>query len=356
MSPTCPQLSGDAATLYDWHISSGVSSLADIDVGVPKIDFTASPPHTEIISETVENGCPEAGEVLSRTIAVLQEEERNAFATSSFTLDSFPYSSFVSQNTTFRAGWFLAEQLPSRPLNTSLLEKISSRISSIKNEIAQSGLSSDSVEYNRALAKTLADYVLASNGLGVTRALGNAPSETSVVETLTGTRVGDCTELSMIFVELCRLAGLDARFVAVTVDNTGRRVDHMCVALHLDPAHPDDVTLADLAWASPFLASPHREWVETSDLAAAANYRMSRGARPPAEYHEPLYNGVYAAMSDRLFNFKLGEYMAALSYDPSLPLIYFNISELYEKRGDEELPNEYFERGRALYPAYVSAQ
>lgn len=347
MNPKCTHLAGvstDAATLCDWILSSGIRTARDIDTGVQRINFVSTPPQVEMIEDTRGNGVLEAGEVLSAAIELLETEENSAFASSSFTENSFSWSNFVSQNTSFRVPWLFTDRPGEGTVNTELMERVGSHIQSIKNRLAEDGLVSNTLKYNTALAKKLYEYISDENGLGISRNdLGMVREELSVTELLTRSRVGDCTELSTIYFELCRIAGLDAGIAQVTVNNQGEHDQHMCVILRLDPENPDEITFADLQRASPFPLIPPREWVELPDLDVAAYFRIQRGVRPP-RYLRPE--------SEEQFRFKLGEFQTALTYDENLPLAYYNMGNLYRTRGLLETAREYFEKVLQLYPEY----
>lgn len=347
MDPKCTHLAGvsaDAATLCDWMISQGLRTARDIDTGVQRINFVSTPPQVEVLDDTRSNGVLEAGEVFSAAIDLLETEESSAFAASSFTENSFPWSDFVSQNTSFRVPWLFTERPSAGTVNTELMERIGSHIQSIKNCLAEDNILPDTLEYNTALAKKLYEYIVDESSLGISRnPLGMVRVELSLTELLTGSRVGDCTELSTLYFELCRIAGLDARIAQVTVNSEGEQDQHMCVTLRLNPENPDEITFADLQRASPFPMITPREWVELPDLDVAAYFRIQRGVRPPRH----LTRG-----SEEQFRFKMSEYRTALTYDEYLPLAYYNIGNLYRTRGLLEAARGYFERVLQLYPGY----
>jgi tetratricopeptide (TPR) repeat protein len=347
MDPKCTHLtsiSSDAATLCNWMLSSGIRTVEDIDTGVQRINFVSTPPQVEMIDGTRGNNVLEAGEIFSAAIELLETEEISAFAASSFTAGSFPWSDFVSQNTSLRVPWLFTEHPGSETVNTELMAGVASRIQAIKNKLAEDGLLPNTLKYNAALARKLYEYISDENGLGVSRnPLGMVRVELSLTELLTGSRVGDCTELSVLYFELCRIAGLDARIAQVTINNEGEYDQHMCVTLRLDPENPDDITFADLQRASPFSVLTPREWVDLPDLDVAAYFRIQRGVRPPL-YLRPR--------SEEQFRFKLGEYQTALTYDENLPLAHYNIGKLYFDNGSLETARRYFERVLQLYPAY----
>lgn len=347
MDPKCTHLSGvsaDAAALCDWMISSGLRTPENIDSGVQRINFISVPPQVETIEDTRGNGVLESGEVFSAAIELLEVEENRAFAASSFTENSFPWSDFVYRNTSFRVPWLFTDRSDSENINTELMELVGSRIQAIKNNLAEKNLSPDTLEYDKALAEKLYEYISSENGLGISRSpLGMVRVEQSLTELLTGSRVGDCTELSTLYFELCRIAGLNAHIVQVTVNGQGEQDQHMCVVLRLNTENPDEIIFADLQRASPFLTIPPREWVELPDLDVAAYFRIQRGVRPPLHLRPA---------SEEQFVFKLNEYQTALTYDEYLPLAYYNIGNLYNRNGLIEEARGYFEKVLQLYPSY----
>lgn len=338
MNPSCTHLAedhADAATLCNWMITSGIRSVSQIDTGVQTIDFASSPPHVETLANTQSNGVLEASEVYSAAIDVLEKEEDCAFASSFFTDAAFLYANYVAQNTSLRVPWLL---------NRSLMSQIAPHISSIKSELLQKGLVPQTLDYNLALARALADYIVNPQGLAVSRT-HIASQEWTAAEVLTQSKEADCTEFSAVYYELCRLAGLDANIVEVIINSSGFREYHICVGLRLNPSDSNDITFVDLTRTNPIHSVPPREWVFIPDLTAVAYYRMNLGLKPP--------KSVFALGEDAKFNFAEKQYQIASSLDPDLPLLNYNTGKLYKYYGHPELALPYFQRAVEFEPDNV---
>lgn len=345
MNPACEPLqtvNTDAAALCNWLILSCTRTLDQIDRGVQFVNFVDSPPHIETVADTADNGVLEAQEVFNAIIEVLEQEESNAFARSSFSVASFLHSDFVLDNTSFRVPTLLSYHAPGIARNTALMTQIAGDIGEMKERISENGNTTGTAGYNRALAEELVNYIRSGEHFVIEHSIREALHELNVVELLTSTALADCTEFSYLYYELCRLAGLDARIIQVTVDQQGKRVDHFCVALYLNPQNPEEITMVDLTLTPPFLSTPHREWVELPKIDVVAHYRLNVGNRPPQSIIEQGNNA--------LMPFRREEYFTAFSYDTKIPLLLFSISEFYEDRGNYDLALTYLQRAFELNP------
>jgi len=328
MHDDCTHLTNDsdAATLCDRILSSNIRTLHEMDTG---------------------NGVLEVQEIFSSAIEILETEESAVFESSSFTEASLPFSDYIAHNTSFKVPWLLSDHVSSTPTNFSLMSRISSDIRLIKEKLQNNGLSPDTFEYNLALAKALADYIIDNNGFNIHRVISSS-QEWTVVESLTRSHEADCSELSMIYYELCRLAGLNARIIQIVTDRYGNyRANHVCVALYLDRENHDTLTMVDLVEPTPFLPTPHQEWTAISKLDVMSLYRMNLGLKPPSTIVE---EGAAA-----VFKFGLNELFTALSYSPCLPLLLYNIGRhymnyVYMGNNFIDIAKSYFERALLLDP------
>lgn len=249
---------------------------------------------------------PVSEETYASAIDALEQEESLAFASSSYSAGSFSIADCIAQNTSFRVPWLFST-------NPQLLRNVASRINELRSEAAE-GHSEDSRGYNRALARSLMRYVTATDGLAV-RKVEHASQEWTALEAIASSHEADCSEFASIYYELCRLAGLDASLVKVTVNNYGATVYHFCVGLRLDPAS-DEFTLVDLTQPQPFDIQ-HREWMEIPKSSFVAYYYMNRAIQPP--------------MSDRAaqFQFARQNLETAMAIDGDLSLVLFNLGNVY---------------------------
>lgn len=341
MDPICAPLqsiSADVANLCDRMISQGLRTTSQIDTGVKSVDFVSSPPSQYTLANSKANNVLEKAEVYSAVIGLLEKEEFAAFQSSSFTTNSFPFSNYVSLNTSFMVPWLLSKDTP-------LLTRIASHIGSLKSQLSQQ-YALGSSDYNTTLAKSLTQYVKDPKGLNV-RHMQCASREWTAHEAITQSHEADCSEFALIYYELCRLAGLDAKIAQVTVNSHGVSSYHLCVALHLDHNNPSAVTLVDLTRLQPF-GIGHREWVELPKLSVVAYYYMNRGLQPPAQTPEAR------------FQFARQSLETAMALDGTLPLVHFNMGNLYYQfrtLGNDFLltARMYLEESLKLDPDYPDA-
>ena len=307
--------SGDAARLCDWILSNGFRVISEIDTGVETIDFVSQPAHVEIIGNTRGDGVLNAQEIFSSVIDLLEGEEMNAV--SSFSFSSFERIGFTSQNTSFVVPWLLSE-------NSQLINQISSRLTNFKSELRDSGLEEGSREFNFNLAEKIASYIVDPEGLNVRRSV-IALQEWTAEEALTSSHQADCSEFSMIFYELSRLAGLDANIINVIKNSSGIREYHFLVGLRLNPGAPNEITFVDLTKSNPFIATPPQEWVFAPKLSMVAYYHMNLGLMPP--------QSVVNTGDEARFQYAENQYRIGLNYDPDLPLLHYNMGKLYKCAG-----------------------
>ncbi len=351
MDQRCTHLVGshaDAGTLCDWLISSGICSPSNLDTGVYTIDFSSVPLQVRILTNTQNNGRIEAHEVYRAVIKLLEEEEKNAFDRSSFNASSFPYSDYVYRNTSFKVPWLFSDCSSPENRNISLMEAVASNISLFKSELAQNGLLQGTKEFNEALAKRLANYILDHNELNIKRALLSS-QEWTTVEVLSQSHEADCSEFSRIYYEICRLAGLDAKIVQVINLSNNKRSYHFVVALYLNPTNHTEITFVDLTTSQPFLTSPPQLWVEVPPTSVLAYYWMNKGYMFPRNLSQdgpPWYEIAKAS------------YLTALNYDPNLPLIHYNLGGLYFLLYNQthelhylKSATKYFEKAHELDPS-----
>lgn len=280
---------------------------------------------------------PGGEETYSTAIDILEEEESLAFASSSYSAGSFSTADCIAQNTSFRVPWLLSS-------NHQVLADVASRVNGFATDTAQAH-SAGSRNYNRTLARSLMRYVTAEDGLAVRR-VQLASQEWTALEVITQSHEADCSEFAMIYYELCRLAGLDASIVQVTVNNYGVPVYHFCVGLRLDPAS-DDVTLVDLTQPQPFDIQ-HREWVEMPKSSFVAYYYMNRAIQPPTQVRAEQ------------FEFARKNLETAMAIDGDLPLVLFNLGNIYYQFRDLgsdflQSAKHYLEESIRLDPDYPGA-
>ncbi len=342
MDPLCAHLVSqdpDEALLCDHLLMSGTMSAADMDTGAAFVNFSGSAPYLDTLPDTAGNGIMERQEIRSAVVSALEEEESRAFQTSSFTAESFPFSNFVSQNTSIRVPWLLSTSLTGQ--NLSLMSELSSDVSSIKNKLISDGHSLNTVAGRRALAQSLIGLIMDADKLGV-KNVPLASQEWTTLEVLTVSHEADCSEFSMLFYELCRIAGLDARMIEETVDDNGFNSSHMMIALRLDPNDADDITFVDLTRTDAIRSAPPVQWVPLPDISVIAYYHMNLGLKPP--------QNVVSSGAQARFDFVLGQYETAQDYDPNLPLVYINIGKLYRRALENDLADHYFNMAYALDP------
>lgn len=328
MIPACESLHNvdtDAANLCDFMISSGQRTMAQIDTGVERINFAASPPHIEAVAGTQRNGVPEVQEVRNSVLDLLENEEMNALALSSFTNESFPVSNYVCQNTGFRVPYLFTDHEPSQSINIALLSQIASHISSFKADLLEQGLMEGSKEFNCALIEKLASFIVDPNGLNVvlTYVVPQVWGEWTVVETLTQSHRADCSEYSMLLYEFSRLAGIDGQFVQVIKDTEIGAKNHIIVEFRLNPADSGEITFVDLTKPNPILSAAPGQWVFIPRLGMIAYYHMNLGLLPP--------QSITSKEVWDVFRFARGEYETGLSLSPDLPLLYYSLGKLYNQ-------------------------
>lgn len=341
MNVNCTHLTNDqdAALLCNWLISSGLRSAAQMDAGVPYVNFNATPVQIDTLSNTNGNGVLEASEIYSATIEVLEAEEERNFAIDNYSNDFLSFNNFVLDNTSFRIPWLFVE-------NRTLSENIDDQLSTINEALNQKGLSENTRAYNLALAKMIADYIFAQDGLNISVAPlthQNTPlasQEWTALEVAIQSHEADCSEFAMLFYELCRLAGLDARIALVTRNHNGTDIYHFCVALHLDPNNPDDVTLVDLTKNNPFSYPAPQEWVEIPKLSFIAYYHMNLGLTPPAS--------VIAQGEQARYEFAQDQFNRGMVYDPYVALLQYNMGKIHYHYGHPELALPYLQEAHEL--------
>jgi len=83
-------------------------------------------------------------------------------------------------------------------------------------------------------------------------------------------RKGVCGEIAILYVVMCRAAGLTSRYVYVEIDCQGNQVSHACTAVMLDSVW----RLSDASWGCLFIQ--HRRFTIMNDEQAINHFKLMR--------------------------------------------------------------------------------
>lgn len=200
------------------------------------------------------------------------------------------------------------------------LQKVLEKIAETGKSLKDQGLSDRTLPYNRALARELGRFTRAEKGFGVSGGYPACPGELTSDEAIEK-KCADCTEFSMLYYEMARLAGLKPTFLQFTLGEEGKPFSwgHVGVGVRINPKDPGKVTPVDLSYyEDDGLGVRHRHWFEISRRSMLAYYHMGLAIDPPPRL-----------ASEEKLNYRFQELIKALRYDPRNGYLHHVMGGLY---------------------------